>query len=316
MKYIVFDLEWNQCPYGKSREDPRLPFEIIEIGAVKLDYEKNIVDTFRCLVRPALYTKLHFQTKKVVGLTDRDLMKGTPFPEAVSAFLKWCGDDRVFCTWGPSDLTELQRNLEYHGMGGIISGPLVYEDVQKLFAIAYEKKSDRRALSHAVEALSIPLSEDFHLAKADAMYTAKVLQRIPDEVIRNNFSVDCYDLPKSREDEAFFKFETYEKFISRGFDTKEALLADRDVMAVRCIECGKNARRVIKWFADVNGRNYLSVGKCREHGLVKSKLRLRESVHGKFYAVRTTKLIGESEMKKIHDKQLHIVEKRQNKHRK
>ena len=34
MNYIVLDLEWNQCPYGKEREIRRLPFEIIEIGAV------------------------------------------------------------------------------------------------------------------------------------------------------------------------------------------------------------------------------------------------------------------------------------------
>ena len=37
MNYIVLDLEWNQCPTGKSGEIRRLPFEIIEIGAVKLD---------------------------------------------------------------------------------------------------------------------------------------------------------------------------------------------------------------------------------------------------------------------------------------
>ena len=31
MNYIVFDLEWNQCPYGKGQENERIPFEIIEI---------------------------------------------------------------------------------------------------------------------------------------------------------------------------------------------------------------------------------------------------------------------------------------------
>ena len=34
MNFIVLDLEWNQCPYGKTFEDKQLPFEIIEIGAV------------------------------------------------------------------------------------------------------------------------------------------------------------------------------------------------------------------------------------------------------------------------------------------
>ena len=32
MNYIVLDLEWNQCPYGKAKEIEKLPFEIIEIG--------------------------------------------------------------------------------------------------------------------------------------------------------------------------------------------------------------------------------------------------------------------------------------------
>ena len=43
MNYIVFDLEWNQSPDGKKFENARLPFEIIEIGAVKLDKDKNII---------------------------------------------------------------------------------------------------------------------------------------------------------------------------------------------------------------------------------------------------------------------------------
>ena len=45
MNYIVFDLEWNQSnsPEGEIKE---IPFEIIEIGAVKLDSEKKIIGRF------------------------------------------------------------------------------------------------------------------------------------------------------------------------------------------------------------------------------------------------------------------------------
>ena len=32
MNYIVLDLEWNQCPTGKSDTIGQLPFEIIEIA--------------------------------------------------------------------------------------------------------------------------------------------------------------------------------------------------------------------------------------------------------------------------------------------
>ena len=37
MNYIVFDLEWNQNPAGKKTRNDKLPFEIIEIGAVKVN---------------------------------------------------------------------------------------------------------------------------------------------------------------------------------------------------------------------------------------------------------------------------------------
>lgn len=172
--YIIFDLEWNQCPYGKAAEDARLPFEIIEIGAVKLREDRSFVDTFHALVKPAVYRKLHFQTRKVIGLTEADLKNGTPFPEAADAFLKWCGEDPVFCTWGTLDLTEFQRNLLYYHMEDRLKGPVLYEDVQKLFAIHYETRSLRRSLSYAVEYLELPEDGEFHMAREDAVYLSLI----------------------------------------------------------------------------------------------------------------------------------------------
>ena len=73
MDYVIFDLEWNQCPYGKGKENPKLPFEIIEIGAVKMDGERNVVGTFHRIVKPVVYQHLHHRTREVVGLTEEDL---------------------------------------------------------------------------------------------------------------------------------------------------------------------------------------------------------------------------------------------------
>ena len=104
LNYIILDLEWNQCPYGKKKEDPKLPFEIIEIGAVKLDAYETI--------RPVLYRKLHYMTRNVIHMTEKDFEGKRTFPYVFADFLIWCGDSPVFCTWGPGDLTELQRCTE------------------------------------------------------------------------------------------------------------------------------------------------------------------------------------------------------------
>ena len=55
MNYIVFDLEWNQNPDGRRHPDSRLPFEIIEIGAVRLNEKLEITGTFQQLIRPKVY---------------------------------------------------------------------------------------------------------------------------------------------------------------------------------------------------------------------------------------------------------------------
>lgn len=55
MNYIVFDLEWNQNPAGKKSRNDKLPFEIIEIGAVKVNSRKEITDSFHRLIKPQVY---------------------------------------------------------------------------------------------------------------------------------------------------------------------------------------------------------------------------------------------------------------------
>ena len=76
MKYIVFDLEWNQGYSSKEESERPLPFEIIEIGAVKLDEDFKIIDSFHRIIKPVVYTELFKYTKELIPLTEKDLSKG------------------------------------------------------------------------------------------------------------------------------------------------------------------------------------------------------------------------------------------------
>ena len=134
MHYIILDLEWNQSPHGKESGNKLIPFEIIEIGAVKLDEKLNVVDTFSSLVYPVVYKELHYIIKDLTGFTMKKLKKGKPFTEVAGNFMKWCGDDYIFCTWGSLDITELQRNLSYYRLP-LPKAPVYYYDLQKVFNI-------------------------------------------------------------------------------------------------------------------------------------------------------------------------------------
>jgi len=308
--YIVFDLEWNQCPYGKDREEPQLPFEIIEIGAVKLNSAKEVIDEFHQIICPIVYEKLHFHTKEMLSMTMKDLKKGISFPEAVYDFLKWCGDKPMFCTWGALDLVELQRNLKFYDILDLLPGPIYYYDVQKLFSLAYQEAGDRKSLSHAVEYLEIPEEGNFHRALEDARYTAMILQLIPDLVIRANCSVDSYQNPKTKEEEIHVIYPDHEKYISREFDSKEGAMEDREVLSLRCCGCHKTARKKIKWFSS-SPKTYTSLGYCPKHGYLRGRIRVKKTEDNRYYIIKNITEITEEEAILIRDKQLEIRKKRQ-----
>ena len=79
MNYIVFDLEWNQNPYGKNNNHPDIPFEIIEIGAVKVNDDLEVVDEFQQVVKPRVYKRLHHKIQEITHLTMEELNSGEDF---------------------------------------------------------------------------------------------------------------------------------------------------------------------------------------------------------------------------------------------
>ena len=55
MQYIVLDLEWNQADVPDETVSD-IPFEIVEVGAVKQNDERKMISEFSELVRPQVYS--------------------------------------------------------------------------------------------------------------------------------------------------------------------------------------------------------------------------------------------------------------------
>lgn len=289
MDYIVLDLEWNQAADLSARQESGLSFEIIEIGAVKLDCDKNLIGSFHELIKPQVFHKMNEVTKEIIHINMKQLKGGRNFANVMESFLKWCGGDYIFCTWGNTDLIELQRNMDYYNMTHLSEKPIIYYDIQKLFSIAFEDKKTRRSLEYAIDFLNIGKDTAFHRADADAHYAAEILKRIEDEAVFRNYSYDTYRLPKSRDDEIHTRFDDYSKYISRAFPDKKDALSDISVVSTDCFICGSRTRRKIPWFTS-NGKHYYSIVKCPVHGLIKCKIRFRKSaLDESLYVVKTMK---------------------------
>lgn len=301
MNYIVFDLEWNQSPDGKKHQDDRLPFEIIEIGGIKLNDEKEIVDSFHRLVRPQVYSWIHDSIHQVIHVDYKELRDGVPFPQAAEEFLSWCGPEFYLFTWGNQDVMELQRNMKYYGLLERLPGPVKYYNVQKLFSMCFEEGQEQRALEYAADKLSIPKKLGFHRALSDAWYTACILQKMDPGVIQPYFSMDVYQNPKSKKEELHIAYPTHTLYVSREFATREKAAKDREVTSTRCPLCGNPAKRKVRWFMN-HSKVYSSLSVCQKHGSLEGKLRIRRTEEGAYYAIKKLRLVGDEEAEEIRRK--------------
>lgn len=316
MNYIILDLEWNQSSTGEEKVCNVLPFEIIEIGAIKLNEHREKIDEFNELIKPQVYHEMHNFTKKLIHLQMEELESGDFFQKVMARFRYWCGEDYIFCTWGSLDLIELQRNIRYYDLEPIALVPFKFLDVQKLFSIAYEDKKSRKSLEYAIDFLNIEKDIPFHRALSDAYYTSKVLECL-DEKVLGNYSFDVFHIPSNKKEEIHVIFDTncqepYAKYISRGFDDKIKLMNDRNIISTKCYLCNKNLKRKIKWFSP-NGKHYYSVSYCDKHGYMKAKIRIRKAENGKVYVVKTEKFISADEIENIQEKQEHMKQHRKEK---
>lgn len=313
MNYIVLDLEWNQSSKNKETVE-KLNFEIIEIGAVKLNSDKAMVGEFSQLVKPQVYHELHRITSRLIHLQMQELEQGRPFVKVMDEFLSWCGEDYIFCTWGPLDLSELQNNMRFFEMQPLAEGPIRFLDVQKLFSIAFDDGKSRKALEHAVDFLGIEKDIPFHRAFSDAYYAGKVLTKIPEKICEN-YSYDVFCPPKNKAAEVHVVFENYAKYISRVFSSKTVALADREVNSSKCYLCKKNLKKKIRWFTP-NGKHYYCVAFCDQHGFLKGKIRIRKAGEESVFVVKTTKLISQEEVDSIKDRREHAAQMRKKRRQK
>lgn len=291
--YIVFDLEWNQGSSGREDSSPRLLFEIFEIGAVKLNERMEKVSEFHGLIRPCVYRQIHHIISEVTHISEQELeQNGKPFQTVMEEFLEWCGEDCMFCTWGSMDLTELQRNMMYHGMEIPFEFPLLFYDVQKLFSLLYSDGKTRASLDEAVEFFQLSTDAPFHRALDDAEYTAKVLKQMDFQKIDEYVSVDYFQVPEIEEEEFTLSFPDYTKFVSRIYETREEMMENKNLTDMVCCKCRRMLRKKIRWFSCAQ-KFYLCLAVCPEHGFVKGKIRIRKTEDGFFYAVKTQKLVDE-----------------------
>lgn len=184
MNYIIFDLEFNQAykandTQSSPNHDLKCPFEIIQIGAVKLDHRLCDVSTFNAFVKPVIYEQVHPFIEKLTHITIDQLIDEQTFDKVIEDFSQFIGDqNNTLVTWGMGDMKELFRNITYHNINKHFI-PKNYINIQS-HAAKYLMTPNGKTigLQNAVTLLDLSITNNFHDAFNDAYYTAQVFKKI------------------------------------------------------------------------------------------------------------------------------------------
>jgi DNA polymerase III epsilon subunit-like protein len=229
MHFIIFDLEFNQdfsSLQHFNQEKSHSLFEIIQVGAVKLDSALNTVTTFSRYVKPTFYTNINPFITALTGITTEQLAQEAPFPEIYEAYNEFIGDtDSVFCIWGMSDIKELFRNANYHHLNSSLL-PKMFINLQPYVSMHLSLPAKKLLrLQHAVEALDIPVTYPFHNALHDAYYTAELFKKIYvpaiQPVLYNPLYVPVKPRPPKRVIDTDKLLQQFEKMYDRKMTSEE-----------------------------------------------------------------------------------------------
>ena len=238
MNYVILDMEWDSA-YHKLHK--RFVNQILQIGAVKLDENFNIIDIFDVTVKSSISKRVSRRFSELTGITKEMMLCGISLEDAVKQYNNWLGDDTVTITWSNSDLYTIAENEKYL-LKNIKFKIDKYLDLQVfiqgvLRILGHELKS-QISLGSAAELLGITTDNyDLHTAKDDSLLCAALLKK--------HYNEATFDrLIKDTNDPEFYKqlyFKPY--YISRINDER----VKKETHVFYCEKCESKLRRCTKW---------------------------------------------------------------------
>jgi len=229
---IVFDLEWNQSGYNPNH---RMPHEIIEIGACRVDRGGNVVSRFSELIRPRVYKRLDKHIKQVTGITEQELAQGRSFSDVFGDFIAWCGEDAQLVTWGRDDYPVLKRNAAFFMTPMPFAPPI---DAQLVFGFCCLGGEHKQMNLHAaMELMNVELDVAAHRAVNDAECTAALLP-IVDRAVTALAPERRMQLEHILEKESRIAASALRSLPTPYMFQTDAL-ADQRLMSLPCPACGK-----------------------------------------------------------------------------
>ena len=187
-KYVVVDLEMCKVPKSRKTEDYRWSMETIQIGAVLLNEEYEIIDTFNTYVKPE-YGMIDTYINDLTGIGKKDTLDAPMMERALQQFTEWIPSEEVkLIQWSENDKRQIQHEMFSKTINNERFSELEesWIDCQKLFGEKLDPTKQFR-LADALFIANVDTQGKEHDALCDAINTAILYSKICDnkELILN-----------------------------------------------------------------------------------------------------------------------------------
>lgn len=178
---MVIDLE--MCRIGKEYRRKEFPHrhEIIQIGAIMLNENGEIIDEISLFVHP-VYGKVDHFIQELTGIHEKMLTDAPVIGDALQQLVAWAGPDcKYVYQWSASDRAQLiheidSKHIDFPGLKEFIHGDR-WINYQKVFGKRYHF-SWAMSLSQALDLVEIETEGHVHNGLDDARNTARLISKL------------------------------------------------------------------------------------------------------------------------------------------
>lgn len=249
MNIVILDLEWNG---SYSKKVHHYVNEIIEFGAVKVDENLEIIDTFSMLIKPEIGKKLSSHIASLTHISNDELFeKGLCFQTVTDKFREFCKDS-VILTWGTSDILTLMDNFSYYTGDSEIPFLKSYCNLQEYceYALDVHNPAAQLGLINCAEMLEINSDEgELHRAYTDALLSLKCLKKLYNKKRFANYI--------SEADDEFYRKITFKNKLITDINNP---LIDKSQLYFICDDCGIRVEQLTHF--KVKNKNFVAKFRC------------------------------------------------------
>lgn len=188
-KYAIVDLEMCRVPRNARKGKYCWGNETIQIGAVLLNEDLEIIDEFATYVAPE-YGQIDNYINNLTKISRNDIATAPNMENALKLFVNWLPSDAKVVSWSNNDEVQIRHEIEskeivIEGLDEILDN---WIDCQKTFT---EKMHNDKCykLSEALIAADIMYEDGAHNGLIDAYNTALLFSKMQkqEEIVLNPY---------------------------------------------------------------------------------------------------------------------------------